>query len=66
MQVVGYVEPLPPSDDGAPATGMIFENHMVGSAIPSGYIPSIEKGFREAVTTGAVIGYPVEVLDSCL
>jgi len=59
-RVAGYIEPLPPKEDGSPATGLEFENHIVGSAIPSGFIPSIEKGFREATTTGAIIGYPCE------
>ncbi len=62
--MVGYIEPLPAKEDGSPATGMEFANHIVGSAIPSGFIPSIEKGFREAVNTGAVIGYPMEVCRS--
>lgn len=61
LQVAGYIEPLPPKADGSPATGLEFENQIVGSAIPSGFIPSIEKGFREATTTGAIIGYPCEV-----
>jgi Elongation factor G, domain IV len=61
LQVVGFIEPLPAKEDGSPATGVEFENHIVGSAIPSNFIPSVEKGFREAATTGAVIGYPMEV-----
>lgn len=61
LQVVGYVEPLPAKEDSSPATGCEFENHIVGSAIPSNFIPAVEKGFKEAVATGAVIGYPMEV-----
>lgn len=38
-----------------------FENQIVGTAIPATYISSIEKGFREACNSGALIGYPVEV-----
>ena len=38
-----------------------FENNIVGTAIPAGYIPACEKGFREACHSGALIGYPVEV-----
>ena len=33
----------------------------MGTAIPAGYIPACEKGFREACHSGALIGYPVEV-----
>ena len=38
-----------------------FENNIVGTAIPAGYIPACEKGFREACNSGALIGFPVEV-----
>ena len=55
------MEPLPTGADGAHATGFEFENRIVGSAIPSNFIPSVEKGFREAAATGALIGYPCEV-----
>jgi elongation factor G len=33
----------------------------VGNAIPPNFIPACEKGFREAVNAGALIGHPVEV-----
>lgn len=29
-------------------TKVEFENMIIGSVIPSGYIPAIEKGFKEA------------------
>ena len=34
---------------------------QVGNAIPPGFITAIEKGFKEAVNSGALIGHPVEV-----
>ncbi len=39
--------------------GFIFENKVVGGAIPKEYIPAIEKGVREALTNGVMAGYPV-------
>lgn len=42
-----YVEPLPP---GSP-TKFEFENQIVGQVIPSGFIPAIEKGFKEAANS---------------
>ncbi|KAE8662508.1 Elongation factor G-2 [Hibiscus syriacus] len=51
-----YVEPLPP---GSPIK-FEFENMIVGQAIPSNFIPAIEKGFREAANSGSLIGHPVE------
>ncbi|KAJ1430904.1 Translation elongation factor EFG/EF2, domain IV [Sesbania bispinosa] len=53
-----YIEPLPA---GSP-TKFEFENMLVGQAIPSNFIPAIEKGFKEAANSGALIGHPVENL----
>jgi translation elongation factor EF-G len=44
-------------------TNVEFANEIVGSAIPSNYIPAVEKGFREAANSGGLIGFPVEVSD---
>lgn len=41
-------------------TGFVFENKIVGGAIPREYIPAIEKGLQEATETGCLAGYPVE------
>ncbi|XP_021747254.1 elongation factor G-1, mitochondrial-like [Chenopodium quinoa] len=61
-RVCGYVEPLPM---GSP-TKFEFENLIVGQAIPSNFIPAIEKGFREAANSGSLIGHPVEYVRVCL
>ncbi len=45
-----------PSDPGA---GYVFENSIVGGTIPKEFIPSIEKGVREALQRGVLAGYPV-------
>lgn len=42
-----YVEPLPL---GSPVK-FEFENLIVGQDIPSGFIPAIEKGFKEAANS---------------
>lgn len=55
-RVCGYVEPLPPDSQ----TKFEFENSIVGQAIPSNFIPAIEKGFKEAANSGSLIGHPVE------
>ena len=36
-----------------------FENKITGGAIPHEYIPSVERGVKEAMTSGVVAGYPV-------
>ena len=55
-RVIGYIEPLPA---GSP-TKFEFENMLIGQAIPSNFVPAIEKGFKEAANSGALIGHPVE------
>jgi elongation factor G len=39
--------------------GFVFENAIVGGIIPKEFIPSVEKGVREAMQSGVVAGYPV-------
>lgn len=53
-----YLE-VGPNDDGA---GLVFENKIVGGAIPKEYIPAVEKGVKEAMERGVIAGYPVEGL----
>ncbi len=40
-------------------SGFIFENKIVGGAIPKEYIPAIENGLKEAINSGVLVGYPV-------
>jgi len=40
-------------------SGFVFENRVVGGAIPKNYIPAIEKGLRESLSEGFLAGYPV-------
>ncbi len=37
-----------------------FVNEIKGGVIPSGFIPAVEKGIREAMAHGTVAGYPVK------
>jgi len=39
--------------------GFEFENKIFGGAIPREYIPAVETGVKEAMSTGIVAGYPV-------
>ncbi len=45
-----------PAERGA---GFVFENDIVGGLIPKEFIPSIEKGIRDAMGRGVLAGYPV-------
>jgi elongation factor G len=38
--------------------GFLFENRVVGGAIPKNFIPAIEKGIREAMDHGLLAGFP--------
>jgi elongation factor G len=39
--------------------GFIFENRIVGGAIPRNFIPAVEKGVLEAMREGTLSGFPV-------
>jgi elongation factor G len=45
---------------GAPGTGYIFENEIVGGSIPKEFIKPIDEGIKEALTRGVLAGYPVD------
>lgn len=51
--VVFAVEPIEST------LGIVFENKIVGGAIPKEYIPAVEKGVREASESGVLAGYPM-------
>jgi len=46
-------------DPNEPGKGFVFENKIIGGAVPKEYIPAIEKGIREAMDTGVLAGYPM-------
>ncbi|NQZ98857.1 MAG: elongation factor G [Myxococcales bacterium] len=51
-RVAGWAEPL---SDGE----FEFSSEVRGGAIPTEYIPSVEKGMRSALLKGALIGFPI-------
>ena len=55
---------LEPADevDGKPFVGLQFVNEVKGGNVPKEYIPSVEKGFREAMKQGPLAGYAVDSL----
>ena len=51
-RVAGYVEPWSEGD-------YEFVDMIKGGAIPSEFVPSCDKGFKEAVKKGSLIGFPI-------
>jgi elongation factor G len=51
-RVAGFMEPLEDKD-------YEFVDAIKGGAIPNEFIPSCDKGFRQALTRGTLIGFPI-------
>lgn len=51
--VVIKVEPL------EPGSGFVFEDAIVGGAIPKEYVRPTQKGIEEALSSGVIAGYPI-------
>jgi elongation factor G len=54
-RVIGYIEPLPADA----VEHYEFVDDTVGGSIPREFIPACDKGFKEAITKGSLIGFPV-------
>lgn len=46
-------------ESSEPGSGFEFVNKIVGGVVPKEYVPAVEKGVREALTSGVVAGYPM-------
>jgi elongation factor G len=46
-------------EPGEPGSGFVFENKIVGGAVPKEYIPGVEKGLNMAKENGLLAGFPV-------
>lgn len=47
-------------DEDYEKDGLQFENQIVGGVIPKEFIPSIEKGFTQAMANGPLAGFPID------
>ena len=52
-QIKITVEPLPAG------SGFVFENEIVGGAVPKEFIPGVEKGLESVLGAGLLAGFPV-------
>ena len=46
-------------EPGEPGSGFVFENSIVGGAVPKEYIPGVEKGLTSAKDNGLLAGFPL-------
>jgi len=53
-RVAGFIEPLTDSEEN-----FEFVNQIKGGAIPTEYIPAVERGFRMSMDKGNLIGFPI-------
>lgn len=51
---------LEPADEGV--KGLQFINEVKGGNVPREFVPSVEKGFLQAMVNGVLAGYPVDNL----
>ncbi|GAB5589260.1 Elongation factor G [Umbelopsis nana] len=56
-RVMGFIEPMTADEETGKDTD--FDNRVVGGNIPTNFIPACEKGFRDALEKGPLIGHPV-------
>jgi elongation factor G len=56
--VVLFIEPLL-TEDGLTSREVEFESKIVSNAVPREYIPSVERGVKDALGTGVLASYPV-------
>jgi len=42
-----------------PGKIFVFENRIIGGAIPHGFIRPVEQGIKEAMVSGVIAGYPI-------
>jgi elongation factor G len=47
------------AEPGAPGTGFVFENEVVGGAVPKEFIPAVEKGLEGQLSSGVLASFPV-------
>jgi elongation factor G len=59
--VVIELSPMTPEDRANPdvKNDFLFVNDITGGVIPKEFIPAVEKGMRETITSGPLAGYPV-------
>jgi elongation factor G len=47
------------AEPGAPGSGFVFENEVIGGAVPKEFIPAVEKGLEGQLSSGVLASFPV-------
>ena len=47
------------AEPGVPGSGFVFENEVVGGAVPKEFIPAVEKGLEGQLSSGVLASFPV-------
>jgi elongation factor G len=54
------VEPLAGEELEEAQNGLMFVDDTFGGSIPKQFLPAVEKGVRQVMTSGAIAGYPMQ------
>ena len=46
-------------EPGEAGSGLVFENKIIGGAVPKEFVPGVEKGVESVMSSGPLIGFPV-------
>jgi elongation factor G len=60
--IIITIEPVTPEEGKEVEEGLQFVNEVKGGNIPREFIPSVEKGFKDAMANGPLAGYTVDSL----
>ncbi|MDR1959211.1 MAG: elongation factor G [Planctomycetaceae bacterium] len=55
--IAGTMSPIPEEEETSET--FIFEEKIVGGAVPQQYVPAVEKGLRASLEKGPVAGFPI-------
>jgi elongation factor G len=58
-KVMGYIEPIVPTEEVPEPPDYEFVDDIVGGSIPREFIPSCDKGFKACLGFGSIIGFPI-------
>ncbi len=47
------------AEPGPPGSGFVFDNDVVGGAVPREFVPAVEKGLEGELNSGVLAGFPV-------